>query len=49
MDDRGDSDYSRAPEPADLARLCRALNATGARYVLIGGLAAVLRGRDRTR
>ncbi|MGZ5466835.1 MAG: hypothetical protein ACXWLY_28265 [Thermoanaerobaculia bacterium] len=34
QDDRG---YSRAPELEDLLSLCKALNAEGVRYVLIGG------------
>ncbi len=33
---------SRAPTPADLALLCRALNAAGARYAVIGGMALLL-------
>ena len=33
MDDRDDPPHARAPEPADLARICRALNEAGARYV----------------
>lgn len=32
MDDPGDGAYSRAPEPEDVVRLCRALNEAGALY-----------------
>ena len=38
---------ARAPEPADLARLCRALNEHAARYVLIGGFAMIAHGAGR--
>jgi uncharacterized nucleotidyltransferase DUF6036 len=44
MDDSDDRAYSRAPELEDLIGLCRALNAEGARYVLIGGFAVILHG-----
>ena len=37
MDDQDDREYSRAPELEDLLNLCKALNAEGVRYVLIGG------------
>lgn len=47
MDDRDDPEYARAPEPDDLARICRALNDAGARYVLIGGFALVAHGAAR--
>ena len=47
MDDTHDPAYSRAPEPADVVRLCRALNAAGARYVLIGGFAVIAHGAAR--
>jgi predicted nucleotidyltransferase len=47
VDDRDDDSYARAPEPEDLARLCRALNEAGARYVLIGGFAVVAHGASR--
>lgn len=47
MDDRDDSAYARAPEPQDLARICRALNDAGARYVLIGGFAVIAHGGTR--
>ena len=43
-DDRA---YSRAPRLEDLVELCRALNAAGARYVLIGGFAVILHGYVR--
>lgn len=48
MDDATDRGDSRAPELEDLASLCRALNAEGARYVLIGGFAVILHGLVRT-
>ena len=44
MDDPDDGAYSRAPEPEDVARICRALNDAGARYVLIGGFAVIVHG-----
>ena len=44
MDDQDDREYSRAPELEDLLRLCKALNAEGVRYVLIGGFAVILHG-----
>jgi len=47
VDDRDDSSYSRAPEPDDLVRLCRALNDAGARYILIGGFAVIAHGATR--
>ena len=47
MAEHDDAPYSRAPEPADLARICRALNRAGARYVLIGGFAVVAHGAAR--
>lgn len=47
MDDRDDPPHARAPEPADLARICRALNEAGARYVLIGGFAVIAHGASR--
>jgi hypothetical protein len=39
VDDQDDDRYSRAPEPGDVVRICRALNEAGARYLLIGGFA----------
>lgn len=47
MDDADDRAYARAPEPADLVRLCRALNDAGARYLLIGGFAVIAHGAAR--
>lgn len=47
MDDRDDPQYARAPEPADLVRLCEALNAARARYLLIGGFAVIAHGATR--
>ena len=44
MDDQDDRGYSRAPELEDLLSLCKALNAEGVRYVLIGGFAVILHG-----
>ena len=44
MDDQDDREYSRAPELEDLLSLCKALNAEGVRYVLIGGFAVILQG-----
>lgn len=42
-----DAPFARAPEPEDLARVCRALNDAGARYVLIGGFAMIAHGAGR--
>lgn len=47
MDDQDDDRHSRAPEPDDLVRICRALNEAGARYLLIGGFAVVAHGAGR--
>lgn len=47
MDASDDAPSARAPEPQDLARLCRALNDAGARYVLIGGFAVIAHGAGR--
>lgn len=47
MDDREDGTYARAPRPEDLARISRALNEAGARYVLIGGFAVIAHGLVR--
>lgn len=44
MDDQDDREYSRAPELEDLLALCKALNAEGVRYLLIGGFAVILHG-----
>jgi predicted nucleotidyltransferase len=47
VDDPVDDAYSRAPEPEDLVRICRALNEAGARYILIGGFAVIAHGAGR--
>jgi hypothetical protein len=47
VDDQDDRGYSRAPELEDLVSLCKALNAEGVRYVLIGGFAVILHGYVR--
>jgi hypothetical protein len=47
VDDSSDARYSRAPEPADVVRICRALNDAGARYLLIGGFAVIAHGAGR--
>jgi hypothetical protein len=39
--------YARAPEPADIVRICRALNEAGALYLLIGGFAVIAHGAGR--
>ncbi len=48
MDDGADRGDSRAPQLEDIVALCRALNAEGARYLLIGGFAVILHGFVRT-
>ncbi len=48
MDDPDDGVYSRAPTIDDVARISRALNEAGARYVLIGGFAVIVHGSGRT-
>lgn len=48
MDDAHDGSYAREPQIEDLARICQALNACGARYVLIGGFAVIAHGGVRT-
>jgi hypothetical protein len=40
-------DESRDPESGDLLRICASLNRTGARYIVIGGMAMVLHGFNR--
>ncbi len=35
---------SRAPEQTDLAKLCAALNAVSARYIVVGGMAIIQQG-----
>jgi hypothetical protein len=47
VDDQDADRYSRAPEPGDVVRICRALNEAGARYLLIGGFAVVAHGAGR--
>lgn len=47
MDDPDDDRYARAPEPRDVARICRALNESGALYLLIGGFAVIAHGAGR--
>jgi predicted nucleotidyltransferase len=42
-----DREYSRQPRPEDLVKICTALNAEGARYILIGGFAVIARGLER--
>lgn len=39
---------SRAPTEDDLAALCRQLNASGARYMIVGGFAVIYSGYART-
>ena len=48
MDDAHHGPYAREPQVEDLPRLCRALNADRARYLLIGGFAVIARGGART-
>lgn len=48
MDGTNDGAYAREPQISDLARLARALNAHGVRYVLIGGFAVIAHGGART-
>ena len=47
MDEPDDDRYARAPEPADVLRICRALNEAGARYLPIGGFAVIAHGAGR--
>jgi hypothetical protein len=47
VDEHDAARYARAPEPADVVRICRALNEAGARYLLIGGFAVVAHGAGR--
>jgi hypothetical protein len=44
METPGDPRPPRIPDSADLVALCRELNACGARYVVIGGLAMAQQG-----
>ena len=48
MDDAHDGPHAREPQVEDLARICRALNDAGARYILIGGFAVIAHGGART-
>lgn len=48
MDDADDGTHVRAPTLQDLARICRSLNQSGARYLLIGGFAVIAHGGGRT-
>ena len=48
MDDAHDGPYARERQIEDVARICRALNGEGARYLLIGGFAVIARGGART-
>jgi hypothetical protein len=45
--DEDDDCSARAPEPDDVVRICRALNESGARYLLIGGFALIAHGAGR--
>jgi predicted nucleotidyltransferase len=47
VDDHDDRQYVRIPRLEDVARICRSLNAAGARYLLIGGFAVVAHGLGR--
>jgi hypothetical protein len=47
VDDREDRQYVRVPRLEDVVRICRSLNAAGARYLLIGGFAVVAHGLGR--
>lgn len=47
MDDEDDDRSARAPEPDDVVRICRALNESGAHYLLIGGFAVIAHGAGR--
>jgi hypothetical protein len=47
VDDQDDDRSARAPEPDDVLRICRALNESGARYLLIGGFAVIAHGAGR--
>jgi len=48
MDGHDDGPHAREPQLEDLARIGAALNAAGARYVLIGGFAVIAQGASRT-
>jgi hypothetical protein len=47
VDEQDAGRYARAPEPADVVRICRALNEAGALYLLIGGFAVIAHGAGR--
>ncbi|MCH8959915.1 MAG: hypothetical protein IH820_00955 [Bacteroidetes bacterium] len=47
MEKRPAPEPSRIPERADLVTLCRALNARGARYIVVGGMAVIQQGYVR--
>jgi hypothetical protein len=47
VDESNDDRYAREPDPADVVRICRALNEAGARYLLIGGFAVIAHGAGR--
>jgi hypothetical protein len=47
VDDADDDRYARAPTPAHLVLICRALNEARARYLLIGGFAVIAHGAGR--
>lgn len=44
IENDGEELQSRAPETEDLVKLCRELNATGAKYLVIGGMAIIQTG-----
>jgi hypothetical protein len=46
--DEPDVPEVRPPTLDDIRRICQALDATGARYLLIGGFAVILHGGERT-
>lgn len=46
-DSEADEALTREPDFDDIARLCRNLNACGAKYVLVGGFAIILHGFPR--
>ena len=48
MDEADDGLHVRAPTIEDVSRLCRSLNETSARYILIGGFAVIAHGGGRT-
>jgi predicted nucleotidyltransferase len=46
--DPDDGTHVRVPTIEDVARICRSLNESGARYLLIGGFAVIAHGAGRT-